>query len=161
MRGTSTLTQQLVKNMFLTPERTLKRKVVEALMAVILEAKYAKKEILEAYLNEIYLGQRGSVSVTGVEEASRFYFGKSVSQLDLPEAAMLAGLISSPGKYSPFRNPENARAAPRPRPQGDARAEEDRQGRLRGRARGAAHAVEGPADRASSRRTSSTSSSTR
>jgi penicillin-binding protein 1B len=109
VRGTSTLTQQLVKNMFLTPERKLKRKVVEALMAVILEAKYSKKEILEAYLNEIYLGQRGSISVTGVEEAARFYFGKSVSRLDLPEAAMLAGLISSPGKYSPFRNPENAR----------------------------------------------------
>ena len=110
VRGTSTLTQQLVKNMFLTPERKLKRKVVEALMAVILEAKYSKKEILEAYLNEIYLGQRGSISVTGVEEAARFYFGKGVSRLDLPEAAMLAGLISSPGKYSPYRNPENARA---------------------------------------------------
>ena len=109
VRGTSTLTQQLVKNMFLTPERKLKRKVVEALMAVILEAKYSKKEILEAYLNEIYLGQRGSISVTGVEEAARFYFGKSASRLDLPEAAMLAGLISSPGKYSPYRNPENAR----------------------------------------------------
>jgi penicillin-binding protein 1B len=110
VRGTSTLTQQLVKNMFLTPERKLKRKVIEALMAVILEAKYSKKQILEAYLNEIYLGQRGSISVTGVEEAARFYFGKSVSSLDLPEAAMLAGLISSPGKYSPYRNPENARA---------------------------------------------------
>jgi penicillin-binding protein 1B len=109
VHGTSTLTQQLVKNMFLTPERTLKRKAVEALMAVILEAKYSKNQILEAYLNEIYLGQRGSVSVTGVEEASRFYFGKSVSRLELPEAAMLAGLISSPGKYSPFRNPDNAR----------------------------------------------------
>ena len=109
VRGTSTLTQQLVKNMFLTPERTLKRKAVEALMAVILEAKYSKNQILEAYLNEIYLGQRGSVSVTGVEEASRFYFGKSASRLELPEAALLAGLISSPGKYSPFRNPENAR----------------------------------------------------
>jgi len=109
VHGTSTLTQQLVKNLFLTPERTLKRKAIEALMAVILEAKYTKTQILEAYLNEIYLGQRGSVSVTGVEEASRFYFGKSASRLELPEAALLAGLISSPGKYSPFRNPENAR----------------------------------------------------
>ena len=109
VRGTSTLTQQLVKNMYLTPERTLKRKAVEALMAIILESKYTKTQILEAYLNEIYLGQRGSVSVTGVEEASRFYFGKGVSRLELPEAALLAGLISSPGKYSPFRNPENAR----------------------------------------------------
>lgn len=109
VRGTSTLTQQLVKNLFLTPERTLRRKAVEALLAVILDAKYSKTEILEAYLNEIYLGQRGSVSVTGVEEAARFYFGKPVSQLDLPEAAMLAGLISSPGRFSPFRNPERAR----------------------------------------------------
>jgi penicillin-binding protein 1B len=109
VKGTSTLTQQLVKNMFLTPERKLKRKVIEALMAMILEARYSKKEILEAYLNEIYLGQRGSVSVTGVEEASRFYFGKPVSQLVLPEAALLAGLISSPGKYSPFRSPERAK----------------------------------------------------
>jgi penicillin-binding protein 1B len=108
IRGTSTLTQQLVKNMFLSPERKLKRKVIEGLMAIVLDAKYEKNEILEAYLNEIYLGQRGSISVTGVQEASRFYFGKSVSQLELPEAALLAGLISSPGKYSPFRNPENA-----------------------------------------------------
>ncbi|MBK9966777.1 MAG: transglycosylase domain-containing protein [Holophagales bacterium] len=110
VRGTSTLTQQLVKNLFLTPERTLRRKAVEALLAVILDAKYGKEEILEAYLNEIYLGQRGSVSVTGVEEAARFYFGKPVSQLDLPEAAMLAGLISSPGRFSPFRNTERAQA---------------------------------------------------
>ncbi|MBK9088688.1 MAG: PBP1A family penicillin-binding protein [Holophagales bacterium] len=110
VRGTSTLTQQLVKNLFLTPERTLRRKAVEALLAVILDAKYGKEEILEAYLNEIYLGQRGSVSVTGVEEAARFYFGKPVSQLDLSEAAMLAGLISSPGRFSPFRNTERAQA---------------------------------------------------
>ena len=110
MQGGSTLTQQLVKNFFLTPERTLRRKAVEAALALIVEARYGKEEILEAYLNEIYLGQRGSVSVTGVEEGARFYFGKAVSALELPEAAMLAGLISSPGRYSPFRNPENARA---------------------------------------------------
>jgi penicillin-binding protein 1B len=109
VQGGSTLTQQLVKNMFLSPTRTFKRKAIEAFMAVILEAKYPKNEILEAYLNEIYLGQRGSVSVTGVEQASRFYFGKSVSQLELPEAALLAGLISSPGRYSPFRSPERAK----------------------------------------------------
>jgi penicillin-binding protein 1B len=109
VQGGSTLTQLLVKNMFLSPTRTFKRKAIEALMAVILEAKYPKKEILEAYLNEIYLGQRGSVSVTGVEQASHFYFAKSVSQLELPEAALLAGLISSPGRYSPFRAPERAK----------------------------------------------------
>ncbi|MFI5180406.1 MAG: PBP1A family penicillin-binding protein [Thermoanaerobaculia bacterium] len=109
VRGTSTLTQQLVKNMFLTPERTLKRKAIEALMAVLVESRYSKDEILEAYMNEIYLGQKGSVSVTGVEEASRFYFGKSASQIELSEAALLAGLISSPGRYSPFRHPDRAK----------------------------------------------------
>ena len=109
VRGTSTLTQQLVKNLFLTPERSLRRKMVEALISVIVEARYSKQQILESYLNEIYLGQRGSVSVTGVEEAARFYFGKPVSALDLHEAAMLAGLISSPGRYSPFRAPDAAR----------------------------------------------------
>ncbi|HEV8268077.1 MAG TPA: transglycosylase domain-containing protein, partial [Thermoanaerobaculia bacterium] len=108
-RGTSTLTQQLVKNLFLSPERKLKRKAIEALMALIVESKYSKKEILETYLNEIYLGQRGAISVTGVEEASRFYFGKSVGNLSLPEAALLAGMIASPGRFSPFRSPEHAR----------------------------------------------------
>ncbi len=108
-QGGSTLTQQLVKNLFLTPERTFRRKAIEALLAMIVEAKYGKREILEAYLNEIYLGQRGSVSVTGVAEAARFYFGKPVTQLDLPEAALLAGLIASPGRFSPFRFPERAR----------------------------------------------------
>lgn len=109
LQGGSTLTQQLVKNMFLTHERTLKRKVVEALISVILDAKYSKEEILEAYLNEIYLGQRGSISVTGVEEASKLYFGKSVRHLELHEAALLAGLVSSPGRYSPFQNPDKAK----------------------------------------------------
>jgi len=108
-QGGSTLTQQLVKNMFLRPERTFRRKLIEAVMAIVLDSKYDKKVILEAYLNEIYLGQRGSISVTGVQEASRFYFGKSVAQLDLPEAAMLAGLIASPGRFSPFRSPERAK----------------------------------------------------
>ncbi|MBL8112116.1 MAG: transglycosylase domain-containing protein, partial [Acidobacteria bacterium] len=110
MQGGSTLTQQLVKNMFLTHERTFRRKAVEAVMALVLDAKYSKEEILEAYLNEIYLGQRGSISVTGVEEGSRFYFGKPVSNLDLPESALLAGIIASPGRFSPFRSPERALA---------------------------------------------------
>lgn len=109
LQGGSTLTQQLVKNFYLTPERTMRRKATEAVLALVVESRYGKNEILEAYLNEIYLGQRGSVSVTGVEEGARFYFGKSVSALELPEAALLAGIISSPGRYSPFRNPENAR----------------------------------------------------
>lgn len=109
VQGGSTLTQQLVKNLFLTHERTFRRKAVEALLAVILEVRYEKEQILEAYLNEIYLGQRGSISVTGVEEASKYYFGKPASALNLPESALLAGLIASPGRFSPFRSEESAR----------------------------------------------------
>lgn len=103
-QGGSTLTQQLVKNFFLTSEKTLTRKVNEMFMAVILELRYSKDEILEAYFNEIYFGQRGPVSVTGVEEASKMYFGKGVSHLELSECALLAGMIRAPGEYSPFRN---------------------------------------------------------
>src|SRR6476659_8648129 len=100
--GGSTLTQQLVKNYYLTGERTYKRKATEAFMAVILDAKYSKREILEAYLNDIYLGRNRSISILGVGEASRFYFGKPVSEINLPEAALLAGMIRSPNNYSPF-----------------------------------------------------------
>jgi penicillin-binding protein 1B len=106
--GASTLTQQLVKNYYLTSERTYKRKIVEAFMAVILDARYSKKEILEAYLNDIYLGRNRSISILGVGEASRFYFGKPVAEIDIPEAALLAGIIRSPNNYSPFANPELA-----------------------------------------------------
>ena len=106
--GASTLTQQLVKNYYLTPERTLRRKVVEAFMAVILDAKYSKQEILEAYLNDIYLGRNRSISIVGVGEASHFYFGKPVSEITVPEAALLAGIIKSPNNYSPFENPNLA-----------------------------------------------------
>ncbi|HEV8660273.1 MAG TPA: PBP1A family penicillin-binding protein [Thermoanaerobaculia bacterium] len=106
--GGSTLTQQLVKNYYLTSERTLRRKVVEAFMAVILDWKYSKQEILEAYLNDIYLGRNRSISILGVGEASRFYFGKPVSEIDVAQAAMLAGLIRSPNNNSPFVNPERA-----------------------------------------------------
>ncbi len=104
VQGGSTITQQLVKNYFLTSEKTFVRKFNEMLMAVILEVRYSKDEIIEAYLNEIYFGQKGPVSVTGVEEASRYYFSKSVSQLTLPESALLAGLVRAPGEYSPYRN---------------------------------------------------------
>ncbi|MGH9366448.1 MAG: PBP1A family penicillin-binding protein [Thermoanaerobaculia bacterium] len=108
-QGGSTLTQQLVKNLYLSPERTLKRKAVEAIMALILDARYSKDDIFEAYLNEIYLGQHGSISVTGVGEASRFYFGKQVADLNLAESAVLAGMIKAPNVYSPARNPEKAK----------------------------------------------------
>jgi len=108
-QGGSTLTQQLVKNFYLTPERTIRRKAVEALIATVLDARYSKDEILEAYLNEIYLGRRGSIALTGVGEAARYYFGKEVSDLDLAESATLAGMIRAPNAYSPFRSPERTR----------------------------------------------------
>src|SRR5688572_7726715 len=106
--GGSTLTQQLVKNYYLTSERTMKRKIVEAFMALVLDAKYSKREILEAYLNDIYLGRNRSISIIGVGEASRFYFGKPVAEINHAEAALLAGIIRSPNNYSPFANPEIA-----------------------------------------------------
>jgi len=107
--GGSTLTQQLVKNLYLNPERTFRRKLVEALMAVLLEARYTKKEILEAYINEIYLGQNGAVQIIGVEQASQVYFGKHVTYLTLPEAATLAGMIRSPNVLSPLKYPERVK----------------------------------------------------
>ena len=107
--GGSTLTQQLVKNLYLNPERTWRRKGQEALMAMLLEARYTKDEILEAYLNEIYLGQNGAVQIIGVEQASQVYFGKHVTYLTLPEAATLAGIIRSPNVLSPLKYPERAK----------------------------------------------------
>jgi len=106
--GGSTLTQQLVKNYYLTGEKTLRRKVVEAFMAVILDAKYSKREILESYLNDIYLGRNRSISIVGVGEAARFYFGKPVSELNVAESALLAAMIRSPNNYSPFVRPDIA-----------------------------------------------------
>jgi penicillin-binding protein 1B len=109
VQGGSTLTQQLVKNFFLTGARTMERKVTEAAMALVVEWHYSKVEILETYLNEIYLGQRGSRGIFGVWEGAQFYFGKEPKDLSLGEAAMLAGLIRSPGHLSPARNPGPAR----------------------------------------------------
>lgn len=105
VEGGSTLTQQLVKNLYLSNERTLWRKIREAIMAMLLEFHYSKNEILEAYLNEIYLGQDGSRSIHGVGLASRIYFGVNVSQLNLRQAALLAGMIQAPNLYNPRRNP--------------------------------------------------------
>ncbi|MGH7414051.1 MAG: PBP1A family penicillin-binding protein [Candidatus Rokuibacteriota bacterium] len=107
--GGSTITQQLVKSRLLNPERTLARKINEALLSTVLEWRYRKDEILEAYLNEIYLGQWGGSAVRGVGAAARAYFGKEVHQLTLPEAALLAGMIRAPNSYSPASNPERAR----------------------------------------------------
>ncbi|GAB6094531.1 penicillin-binding protein 1B [Desulfatiferula olefinivorans] len=108
-QGGSTLTQQLAKNYFLTPERTLKRKINELFIAVAVEMKYSKDEILEIYLNEIYFGQKGSVSINGVGEAAAFYFGKEVKHLTLSEAALMAGIIKGPNLFSPYAHPDKCR----------------------------------------------------
>ena len=101
-QGGSTITQQLAKNYFLTPERTFTRKVKEALMAMIIEVMYDKNVILEIYLNEIYLGQKEWVSINGIGEASYFYFGKPVAELSASEAATITALIRAPNLYSPY-----------------------------------------------------------
>jgi len=101
-QGGSTITQQLAKNYFLTPDRSLVRKFQEALLALVMESKYSKHDILEIYLNEIYLGQKGSVAVNGIGEAANFYFAKPVQELSLSEAAAIAGLIKAPNHYSPY-----------------------------------------------------------
>ncbi len=106
--GASTLTQQLVKNFFLSPEKTIRRKLLEQFMAIVLERRLSKDEILELYLNEVYLGQRGSFAIHGVGEAARVFFGKHVSNLTLSEAATIAGIIQAPHPYSPFRSTERA-----------------------------------------------------
>jgi penicillin-binding protein 1B len=107
-QGGSTVTQQLVKNFFLTPDRTFRRKFQEAAMALVVEARYDKHEILEAYLNEIYLGQRGSTAIHGVGEAAHVFFGKSARELDVAESALMAAVIQSPNGLSPYRDPERA-----------------------------------------------------
>ena len=107
--GGSTITQQLVKNFFLTPEKSIKRKLAEQYMAIILERKASKDEILELYLNEVYLGQRGSFAVHGVAEAARLFFGKDVTNVSLAEAATIAGVIQSPYHWSPFASPDRCK----------------------------------------------------
>ena len=104
VQGGSTLTQQLAKNMFLKPERTLERKVQEVLLSVWLERKHSKDQILEMYLNRVYFGS----GAYGVEAASRRYFGKSAREVTLAEAALLAGLLKAPSKLSPARDPKAA-----------------------------------------------------
>jgi penicillin-binding protein 1B len=110
VQGGSTLTQQLVKNFFLNQERTLARKLNEALMAIILELRYSKEEILEAYLNEVYLGQQGQRAVHGFGLASDFYFGRPLQELQLAEVALLVGLVQGPNQYNPWRTPARALA---------------------------------------------------
>ncbi len=109
-QGGSTITQQLVKNTYLTPERTLRRKYAEAMLAFTLERRLSKEDIFALYCNEIYLGQRGVFAVRGVDQAARVFFGKELKDLTLPEAATLAGMIQSPSRYSPVRHNDAARA---------------------------------------------------
>lgn len=109
-QGGSTITQQLVKNFYLTSERTLTRKVNEALMALLLELHYSKDEILETYLNEVALGQSGERSVNGFGLAAQFYFGLPVSELDLHQVALLVAMVQGPSYYNPRRNPKRALA---------------------------------------------------
>ena len=110
LQGGSTLTQQLVKNYFLTSERTLWRKLNEAIMSIILELNYDKGDILESYINEIYLGQDGKRAIHGFGLASQFYFNKPLSELKLPEIATLVSLVRGASYYDPRRHPERALA---------------------------------------------------
>ena len=110
VQGGSTLTQQLVKNFYLTRERSLWRKFNEAIMALLLEAHFSKDDILEGYANEIYLGQDGQRAIHGFGLASHFYFNQPLKELDLPKLALLVGLVKGPSYYDPRRHPERALA---------------------------------------------------
>ena len=107
-QGGSSITQQLVKNLLLTNEKTLSRKVAEAYMSVILETRLSKEEIFALYCNEVYLGQHSGYSVNGFGQAAEAYFNKDVNSLTLPESAFLAGIIRSPNRYNPYRARETA-----------------------------------------------------
>jgi penicillin-binding protein 1B len=108
VQGGSTLTMQLARGFFLTPQRVWRRKLEEIFLALLLEKRLTKEEIFELYANQIYLGQRGSFSIYGLGEAANAYFDKDVGSLTLPEAAFLAGLIRGPNLYSPYRRPARA-----------------------------------------------------
>jgi penicillin-binding protein 1B len=107
-QGGSTLTMQLSRGFFLTPQKTIKRKLTEMLIAELLEHKFSKEKIFEIYANWVDLGQRGSFAISGFAEASKAYFNKDLKEITLPEAALLAGLIQRPSYLSPYRHPERA-----------------------------------------------------
>ncbi|HEY1679382.1 MAG TPA: PBP1A family penicillin-binding protein [Candidatus Sulfotelmatobacter sp.] len=107
-QGGSTLTQQLARGFFLTPEKSIKRKVTEMLIAEELEQKFSKQQIFEFYANWVNLGQRGSFAIGGLAEASHAYFNKDLKDITLPEAALLAGIIQGPSRLSPYRHPDRA-----------------------------------------------------
>ena len=106
VQGASTLTQQLVKNLFLNPQKNLTRKIVEAMMAIMMELRFSKATILEMYLNEVFLGQSGNRAIHGFALASEYYFARPVNQLKVDEAAMLVGMIAAPSFYNPRKYPE-------------------------------------------------------
>ncbi len=108
VEGASTLTQQLVKNFYLSSERTVERKLNEAVMALLLERRYSKDEILEAYANEIYLGQDGNRGIHGFGLASRFFFNKPLEELGIPETALLVGMVQAPSSLDPRRHSQAA-----------------------------------------------------
>lgn len=108
VQGGSTLTQQLIKNFYLSPERTLKRKINEAIMAFLLEWHYSKEQILEAYLNEVYLGQEGNRAIHGMGMAAWFYFGRPLEELKLSQLALLVSLVRGASIYNPRKHPERA-----------------------------------------------------
>ena len=110
VQGASTLTQQLVRNLFLSRQQTFKRKINEALMSMLLEAHYSKDRILEAYVNEVFLGQQGDQAVHGFAAAAEFYFGRPLRDLRTQEIAMLVGLVKGPSYYDPRRYPDRALA---------------------------------------------------
>jgi len=109
VQGGSTLTQQLVKNMFLTRERTLTRKLKEAMMAIIIEVRYSKDQLLEAYINEVYLGQHYANGIYGFGLAAKFYFGKSLAELNSAQIALLVAQVKGPSYYDPWRHPTRAK----------------------------------------------------
>ncbi|MBV9436175.1 MAG: transglycosylase domain-containing protein, partial [Acidobacteria bacterium] len=107
-QGGSTLTMQVARMFFLSPERTIKRKLTEMLIAVELEQRLSKKQIFELYVNQAPMGMRGSFSIRGFGEGAQAYFGKDIGSLTLPEAALLAGIVNGPTYYSPYRHPDRA-----------------------------------------------------
>ncbi len=108
--GASTLSMQVARGFWLTQDKTWRRKAAEVLITLQLEQKLTKEEIFEYYVNQVYLGRRGSFNIHGIGEAAQAFFGKDIRQLNLPEAALLAGVIQRPSRHDPFRNPERARA---------------------------------------------------
>jgi penicillin-binding protein 1B len=108
-QGASTLTMQLVRGLWLQPEKRWKRKIAEAVMTIHLERKWSKEQIFETYANEVYLGREADYSIHGFAEGSRAFFGRPLSEITLPQAALLAGMVQRPSYFNPFRNPDRTK----------------------------------------------------